>query len=169
MKQRLIMIAVLVTGALLQQLLPVWPLFGGVKPPVVAALVLHYALRRAPREMWTAVLVGALLHDGLELALFGPALLAFPAVGMLAQRIRNEIFSDGLVTQLFFGAALGLFTAFVALFIYSATGQRPFHFGFFVLRLIGAALLGMATLPLVSYSVNKLEAALPKPREYGWQ
>ncbi len=169
MKARLLMIALLIAGALLQQFLLPWPLLGGVKPPILAALVLHYALRREPREMGLAIIVAAVLHDGLELAMFGPALLAFPVIGILAQRIRNEVFSDGLVFQLFFGAAVGAFTTLAALFIYSATGQRPFHFGFSMLRLIGSALLGMATLPFVSYSINKLEAALPKRRGYGWQ
>ncbi|MEA2067988.1 MAG: hypothetical protein U9P12_02195 [Verrucomicrobiota bacterium] len=169
MKRRLLMLLTLALGALLQQSLPVWPLFGGIAPPILAALVLHYALRRNNRDMWLAVFAGAILQDGLDFGSFGPALLAFPAIGIMASRIRSEVFSDGLVSQLVFGAAVGLFTTFASLLIYSATGQRPIHFGLSLLRLFGSACLGMATLPLVSLSINKLEAALPKRRRYGWQ
>ncbi|WP_168433477.1 rod shape-determining protein MreD [Pontiella sulfatireligans] len=156
-------------SALLQQLLPAWPLFGGVKPPLLAALALYYALRRDSRDMWLAVVTAALLQDGLDLGVFGPALLAFPMIGILAHRIRNEVFADGLVTQLVFGAAIGVFTTFIAILIHSASGQRPFHFGMASVRLLSSLWLGMAVLPLVSLSINKLEASLPQRRGYGWQ
>jgi rod shape-determining protein MreD len=169
MSRLLIMIMVLVAGALLQQCLPAWPLFGGIKPPVLAALVVYYVLRRNSREAWTVVVIAALLHDGLEPGTFGPALLAFPVIGVVGQRIRNEVFSDGLVSQLLFGAATGLFATFSALLVYSVSGQRPFLPGLALLRLFGSFWLGMAMLPLISYAINKLEAALPKRRRYGWQ
>ena len=169
MKRRALMLLTLVAGALLQQLLPAWPVFGGIKPPVLAALALHYALRRNNRDMWLAVFAAALLHDGLEPGTFGPGLLAFPLIGMLANRIRNEVFADGLVSQLAFGAAMGVFATFAALLIYAATGQRPFHFGQAALRLFGSFWLGMATLPLATYAIHSLESAIPKRRRYGWQ
>ena len=68
-----------------------------------------------------------------------------------------------------FGALGAMVAMLVATVVYTATGQRPFDFGYTLLRLLGAGLLGMATLPLVSLSMNKLEAALPKRRGYGWQ
>jgi rod shape-determining protein MreD len=132
-------------------------------------MVLHYALRRDNRDMWLVVFSAAILQDGLDLGTFGPALLAFPTIGILANRIRNEVFADGLVSQLFFGAAAGLFTTLTALLIYAVTGQRPMSFGMVLLRLFGSLFLGMATLPLVSLAINKLEAAIPKRRGYGWQ
>jgi len=52
MMRRTLMLLTIVFGALLQQLLPAWPLFGGIKPPVVAAIALHYALRSNRKEMW---------------------------------------------------------------------------------------------------------------------
>jgi rod shape-determining protein MreD len=169
MMRRTLMLLFIALGALLQQLLPEWPLCGGIKPPVVAAIALHYALRSDKKEMWLAVLFAAILQDGLDLGSFGPALLAFPAVGLLAYRIRNEIFADGLVSQLVLGALLGLFTAFVALLVYSATGQRDVPpFQAFV-RLVSSIGLGMATLPLISRSIIRFETALPKRKGYGWQ
>jgi rod shape-determining protein MreD len=169
MRQRILMLLTIVFGALLQQVLPEWALFGGMKPPILAAMVLHYSLRKDRADMWTAILLTVLLQDGLELGSFGPALVTFPVIGLLAFHIRNEIFSDGLVTQLAMGALTGLFTAFTILLIYSATGQRSVHPGIAILRLFSSIILGMATLPLVSRSLNALESLIPKRRGYGWQ
>ncbi|MDF7801741.1 hypothetical protein P4C99_19845 [Pontiellaceae bacterium B1224] len=169
MKQRILMLLVIGTGALFQQFLPGWAIFGGMKPPILAALVLHYALRTDSRNMWMAIIPAALLQDGLNLGSFGPALLTFPIIGMVAHRIRNEVFADGVVTQLFMGAVIGLFFTFVSLLIFTASGQRPFHFGQAMLRLIGSFVLGMITLPLLSPAILQLEALIPKRRNYGWQ
>jgi len=169
MKRRILMLLTIMVGAVLQQVLPAWPIFGGIKPPLLACMALHYALRRNVRDMWIAVLTAAVIHDGLDLGPFGPALLAFPVIGILANRIRTEVFSDGLVSLIIFGAVVGLFTTFCTLLIYSVTGLRPFHFGLAVVRLLSAMLLGMISQPLISIAITKMEDPLPKPRGYGWQ
>lgn len=165
MKRRALMLLTIALGALLQQLLPGWVLVGGLKPPILAAMALHYALRKGGPDLWIAVFFAAILQDGLDLGPFGPALLAFPALGLLAYRIRNEIFSDGLVTQLILGAFTGLSTTFVALVFFSAVGQRSIPPGLVFLRLFGSFCMGMVTLPLVSRAINLVEAAIPKRRE----
>lgn len=169
MRSYLYIVLTLGFAALLQQLLPAWPLFGGLKPPLLAMTAFYFALRRKPAHVWAAVFSAALLQDGLDLGAPGPALIAFPVIGILALRIRSEIFSDGVVTQLFFGGALGLFTAAIALVIYCVTGQRTVSFGQGLLRLFSSALLGMITLPAISIALRKFEAALPKRRDFGWQ
>ena len=160
MMRRTLMFLTIAFGALLQQLLPGWSLCGGIKPPVVAAIALHFALRSEKKEMWLAVLFAAILQDGLDLGTFGPALLAFPALGLLAYRIRNEIFADGLVSQLVLGALAGFLTAFVTLLVYSATGQRAVPLLPALVRLICTTGLGMVTLPLVSRSITRIEQSL---------
>lgn len=169
MKNRGFALLILMLGAVIQQLSPPWPLFGGMKPPILAALAVHYALRRDNRDMWLVAIVAALFQDGLEPGVFGPALLAFPVVGVLANRVRTEVFADGLVTQMFFGAAVGVFCCFMALLVHTITGQRPFHMGLTLVRLLGSLALGALTLPVVSRAVSRLEALLPKRRSYGWQ
>ncbi len=169
MMKRFLMLGGIFVGALVQLSLPPWPIFGGIKPPVLASFALYYALHRSPRGMWIAVFWAALLHDGLDLGGFGPALIGFPVIGVLAHRVRLEIFIDGTVTQMFFGAVGAMLLTFLTLLIYSASGQRPFHFGHALLRLVGSGLLGMVTLPLVSLTMNTLENILPKKRGYGWQ
>ncbi len=169
MMARILMLGGIALGAMVQLFLPAWPVFGGIKPPVLAAFALYYALHRSPRGMWIAVFWAALLNDGLDLGGFGPALIAFPIIGTLAHRVRLEIFVDSAVAQMAFGALGAMVAMLIATVVYTATGQRPFDFSYTLLRLVGAGLLGMATLPLVSLSMNKLEAALPKRRGYGWQ
>ena len=169
MKRRILMLLTIGFGALLQQSLPGWALFGGMKPPILAALVLHYALRLSNHDMWLMVIIAALMQDGLELGSFGPALLAFPIIGIIASRIRTEVFADGLVSQLIFGAAIGLFFTLITLLVFTASGQRPFYFGQALMRLIGSLCLGLITLPLVSQSIIRLEGLIPKRRTYGWQ
>lgn len=169
MRHRLLMLFIIGLGALIQMLLPAYPMFGNMKPPILAALVLHYALRRNNRDMWIAAFTAALMQDGLEPGSFGPALLAFPIIGILANRIRSEIFSDGIVTQLFLGAVIGVFVTFITMLIFLVSGQRPFHFGGTLHRLMGSFVLGMFTLPTVSRSITRIEALLPKRRDYGWQ
>lgn len=169
MMNRILMLGGIFIGALVQLFLPPWPIFGGVKPPVLAAFVLYYALHRSPRGMWIAVFWAALLHDGLDLGGFGPALIGFPVIGVLAHRVRLEIFVDGVVAQMVFGALGAMVVTLLTLFLYTVSGLRPFHFGYALLRLVGSGLLGMVALPLVSLAMNKLEDALPKRRGYGWQ
>lgn len=169
MMRRTYMLVLIALGALLQQALPALAFLGGMKPPILAAMALHHALRKGVPDLWIAVFFAALLQDGLELGSFGPALLAFPVIGLVAYRIRNEIFSDGLVTQLVLGAAVGLLTAFITLVVYTVTGQRAVPPGLAFIRLFGALLLGMATLPVVSHTINALESLIPKRRGYGWQ
>lgn len=169
MMKQVLMVCAVIVAALLQQLLPGWPLLGGMKPPVLAALVVYYALRRERRELWLTVLLIALLHDGLEIGTFGPALLAFPLIALGANRVRNEVFSDGVVTQMIFGALAAVMITFTTLLIYTASGQRPFEFGLSLLRLFGAVCLGLVTLPLVSFVMSRLENAVPKRKGYGWQ
>ncbi len=169
MMARILLFGGIFMGALVQLFLPTLPVLGGIKPPVLAAFALYYALHRSPRGMWIAVFWAALLHDGLDLGGFGPALVGFPLIGILAHRVRLEIFVDGLVTQMIVGALGAMLAMFVAILLYTITGQRPFHFGYALLRMVGSGLLGLVVLPLVSWTMKKLEAAIPKRRGYGWQ
>ena len=169
MRDRLIILLILGCGALLQQVLPPWSIFGGIKPPILAALALYYAFRRDTRGMWLAVFGAAILHDSLDQGSFGPALLTFPVFGILGNKVRTEIFAEDLFAQLFLGAAMGLFTMMATIMIYGITGQRPMHFGHNLMRLFGAFCLGLCTFPLITLAINKLMGLLPKRRGYGWQ
>lgn len=169
MMKKVLMIFGIYLGALVQLYLPPWSMLGGAKPPVLMAFALFYAFQRSRRDMWLPVCWAAVLHDSLDPGSFGPALLAFPIMALLANRIRSEIFVDGLVTQLICGMLGGMFSTLVTALVYVIGGDRPIPPAQTVLRVIGSGLLGMAALPLVSMTIHTLEAALPKRRGYGWQ
>ena len=169
MMKRALMPAAVFIGALVQLYLPPWPMFGGAKPPLLAAFMMHYALHRTRRSMWLPVFWAALLHDSLDPGPYGPALLAFPVIALLANRIRSEIFVDGLVTQMICGVLGTWIFVLITLLVYAVGGQRPVEPLHAVMRFFGSGLLGMAALPAVSLAVNMLEGALPKRRGYGWQ
>jgi rod shape-determining protein MreD len=169
MTHRILMFGGITFGALIQLFLPPWPIFGGIKPPILMAFALYYALTDSRRGMWLAVCWAALLQDGLDLGSFGPALIGFPLIGLLVHRVRLEIFVDGTVTQMICGALGAMVAMLITILIYTISGQRTFHFGYTLLRLVGSAILGLVTLPLVALAMTRLVAILPKRRGYGWQ
>lgn len=168
MMDRLFIFGGIAIGALIQLFLPAWPALGGIKPPVLVAFVLYYALRRSSHGMWVAVFWAALLHDGLNLGGVGPALIGFPALAALVHRVRLEIFMDGLMTQLIFGAVGSMLVMLIAVLVYTISGQRTFNFGYALLRIVGSGVLGLVMLPVVSLVMNKLANLFPKRRRYGW-
>ena len=145
--RRAAMFPLIAFGAVVQSLLAVWPMLGSVKPPVLPALVLFYSLKGSRRLMWTAALWAALLQDGLDAGPIGPALIAFPIIGNLAYRVRNEVFPEQLVTQLIFGALGHMLVTLVFFFVFAVTRARPLTISFGALRMTGACLSGMVTLP----------------------
>ncbi|MCF7847738.1 MAG: rod shape-determining protein MreD [Kiritimatiellales bacterium] len=166
---RVAMFPLMVMGTVVQSLLPVWPLLGSVKPPVLPALVLFYSLKGSPRLMWAAAIWAALLQDGIDAGPIGPALIAFPIIGNLAYRVRNEVFPEQLVTQFIFGALGHMLVTLVFLLVFTATGARPLAFSFGALRMLGAFLSGMVTLPVVFFIMHRFEESLPQRRAVVWQ
>jgi hypothetical protein len=164
-----ILFVALLAGTLTQALLPEWRLLGNAKPPVLASIVLYYALRSDTREMWKVIILAAVLHDGLDLGRSGFAIIAFPVLGLFAQKVRFEVFPDEWITQMILGAFGGLIYTLIAGIVLSGSGQRPLAPGSHALRLIGSFLAGLITMPLVSRLLMKAEAGLPRRREIRWK
>jgi rod shape-determining protein MreD len=155
-------------AALVQLYLPCWPIFGGIKPPVLLSLVLYHALKGSPKTTIWAVAFAVLLQDGLDLNRFGPALLGFPTVALLAHRIQSRIFVDLLLTQMIFGALSAFVAMSVAIVVYTLTGQRPFSFSQNMLRLIGSLVLGMGTFPALMWFSNCVTTVRINKRRRRW-
>jgi len=167
--RRAAMFPLIALGAVVQSFLAVWPLFASVKPPVLPALVLFYSLKGSRRLMWTAALWAALLQDGLDAGPIGPALVAFPIIGNLAYRVRKEVFPEQFVTQLIFGALGHMLVTLVFFVVFAMTGARPITASFGLLRMVGACLSGMATVPIVFFAMRRIEEAMPQRRAVVWQ
>jgi len=163
------LVLLIALGAVVQSFLPVWPLFASVKPPVLPALVLYYAFKGSHRVMWAAALWAALLQDGLDAGPVGPALIAFPVVGNLTYRIRNDVFPEQPVTHVIFGALGHMLVTLIFLLIFAVTGVRPVTFSLGLLRMIGACLSGMITVPVVFFVMQQIEETLPMRKAVIWQ
>jgi len=155
-------------GALIQLELPPITFLGGMKPPVVMALVIYYAMHVSAKELKVAVCWAALLYEGLEFGTIGPGILTFALLAWAVYRVRFEIFVDGLGTQGLFGVLGGIVLVLIAAILYGLTHQRPFQLGLLFRQLFGAGVLGMITLPLVCFLVHHFEALFPEKRGGGW-
>jgi len=155
-------------AALVQLYLPCWPIFGGIKPPVLLSLVLYHALNGSPRTTVWAVIFAVLLQDSLDLSGFGPALLGFPLVALLAHRIQSRIFVDLVFTQMIFGALAAVAAMSVSIVVHTLTGQRPFSFSHTLLRLVGSLILGMGTFPILMWCTQQLTNVQKNRRRRRW-
>jgi cell shape-determining protein MreD len=155
-------------GALIQLQVPPWPQLGGMKPPILMALVIYYAMHASAGEVKAAVCWAALLYEGLEFGGIGPGILTFALLAWGVYRVRFEIFVDGMGTQGLFGLIGGIVLVLVAMILYGLTRQRPVQMGLLFRQFLGAGVLGMITLPLVCFFVKHLEALFPEKRRGAW-
>ncbi|MBN1557552.1 MAG: rod shape-determining protein MreD [Lentisphaerae bacterium] len=95
---------VLIAAALAQVMWPPVALLGRVKPPLLLAAVLYYALCRDTGAALVAAVAGGILHDALSPAPLGYTAFCFCMAAWAAGRARDLVMSDSLVTQVFFGA-----------------------------------------------------------------
>ena len=153
---------------LIQLYLPSWGIFGNIKPPVLLSLVLYYALNGSVRTTFWAVGLAVLFQDSLDLGGFGPALLGFPLVAVLAHRLQEQIFLDHLITQMIFGALAALVAMAVAILVYTITGERLFSFGQALSRLFVSLFLGLSTFPLLMWCTHLLSNTQHYRRSRRW-
>jgi len=153
MKTSVMLLLLTLICLLLQQSMPAWPLFAGLKPPLTLALVVHLAFRLPPRAAWLATFFIALLYDSLEPGPLGPALLAFPLITYLILRHRRNLFADGIITQLFCGACAGILTILSACLVYILTNARSIPS--LTALLFGGIFLGAFTQLLLSQLMLK--------------
>jgi rod shape-determining protein MreD len=165
---RLLFVAGFFVAMLVQLYLPSWAIFGNIKPPVLLSLVLYHALNGSVRTTFWAVGLAVLFQDSLDLGGFGPALLGFPLVAVLAHRVQEQIFLDHLLTQMIFGALAALVAMAVSILVYTLTGQRAFSFSQTLLRLVGSFFLGLGTFPILMWCTHLLTNTQRYRRSRRW-
>ena len=156
----LTLLVVLICGGVLQAVLPTWALFGRAPAPVLTALVIYYALTRSRTAvLWIAVLAGV-VQDALGLIPLGYSSFCLCLVALLFHRYRDEVFVWAGVTHMVFGgiAALGVTLAQALLLGFGA--EVAVSAGDVARKALGAAVLGIATTPLVYVAVEKLDLML---------
>jgi rod shape-determining protein MreD len=147
---RLFITLLLVCGALLQTLLPVWSRFGALEWPVLSGLVICIALNTGRRQMIFAAVLAGLLHDAFCPAPPGLSILFFIVLAAAVSRIRGEVFGDLPVTYVVIGASAAVFETLYYTLVFALSGLRPVLSAQPFLRLIGGMLAGATAVPLVA-------------------
>ncbi len=156
----LVMLLALVTGATLQALLPAWTWFGGAQAPVLLALVLFYAWTLPRAGMLACAFAAGLLQDALGQVPLGFSCLCFALAGLWAQRHRDDVDEQAVISQVLFG---GLAAALVTLLLYALlrhAGAISLSFGGALRKTLGTMLLGAALTPLMFRMAIGLERRL---------
>ena len=137
----------------IQQMLPGWPLFNNLKPSVVLALLVHLAFRLPAKDTWLFTFISALTYDSLEPGPYGPALFSFPAITLIILKFRNDLFRNGIITQIICGAISGIITVSITSVLYLITNARPVNSIFSLI--ICSAIIGATVQPLFSQIIMK--------------
>ena len=158
---RLLSLAVvLLCGGVLQAVLPTWAAAGQMPVPVIPSLVVYYALTRGrATAFWIAVAAG-LVQDALGIVPLGFSSCCFAVAALLLNRYREEVFEwEGLTHMILGGATAAGVTLALGLLL-GAAAEMHLPAGRIVLKTLGAAMLGVATTPLVCRGVRNLDVML---------
>lgn len=145
-----ILAVLLVMAGLSQDLIPGPLVLGQVKAPMLLALVLYYALAHSRTTLlWAAILAG-ILQDSLSLVPIGYSVLVFCLIGLGARRFRSVLFTRSLATAILVGGiASPLALGSIQLLLKLGEDWSGGSWGGTVMRLVGAAIMGLLTTPLV--------------------
>jgi len=153
----IIMVMTLLTGSVLQTLLPDFPLLGHVKAPVLLSIVIYYALNRRPVVMVCAALIAGFLQDSLSLIPLGYSSAVFLIAGWLMSRYQKLVNTDSAVTPLFFGGVAGsCVVLFMSLLLARANLIRMMPYRI-LLKVLGGGILCMMTTFVVFLLLGALE------------
>jgi len=163
---RLFITLLLLCGALLQTLLPVWSRFGALEWPILSGLVVCIALNTGRRQMIYAAVLAGLLHDAFCPAPPGLSIPFFAALAAAMNRIRGEVFGDLPVTYVVIGASAAVFETLYYTLIFAVSGLRPVFSAQPALRLIGGVLAGATVVPLVALGALYLHRITGRNRRW---
>lgn len=150
----------LVAAALLQALFPASRWTGYAPVPVMASLVIYYALVR-PRSLLLLAAVGAgLIEDSLGQMPLGYSVFCYCVVGLVVEHFRPTVQVRQWTTHVTFGALVNLGVTLVVMLLLAKDGLIVPDVLHTVLRLLGAVLLGGVVTPVVFGLVESLERTL---------
>lgn len=145
----LVMLFVLVSGAVMQSVVPGWPLLGQAKIPFLLAGVIYYALTRKSGTMLLAAVLAGFLQDALSPIPLGYSSFCFCVIGLLISAFRNTVFTESAFTAAFFGGvAAGVATLGINAMLWK-DGLITATLWWTALKTAGATALGALFTPVV--------------------
>ncbi len=161
---RLFITLMLVTGALLQTVIPTWTAFASLELPLLTGLIICIALHTDRRRMLYAAVLAGFLHDAFCPAPLGLSIPYFTGLAAGVNWIRDEVFGDQPATYAVLGVIAAVFETFYYALIFSLTGLRPVSGGLLALRLAGGLMAGAVIVPLISLTVMQLRCLTVRNR-----
>jgi len=166
-----VMLFVLACGAVVQAVIPIWTSAAQAKAPVLAAMVVYYALARDGRTLlWAAILAG-LMQDGLGSVPFGFSSVTFCLMGWLVARFKDVVFAHEAFTHMLFGAFAGFVQTMCMYVLLSGANLLDMAFVVVLQKALATALLGAALTPLVfaGCSVMDKKMGLVEVQDTSWR
>jgi len=154
-----VMILAIGVGMILEHSMPS-PVFAGMaRPPVLALIVAYYALNHSVPMMLAVALLGGMLSDGIGSLPLGITPLAFVAIGAVLHYSRDTIFSGKMVTNIVFGAVIGMSATLIVFMLLLFLGQTPYTFQLrmILFKLIGTMIYGAVFFPAIYALLARLE------------
>ena len=156
----LALIFALIAAALLQALFPASRWTGYAPVPVLASLVVYYALVR-PRAVFLFAAVGAgLVEDSLGQMPLGYSIFCYCVAGLVVERFRDSLLVRQASTHVMVGALVNLGATLTVMLLLAKDGLIVPDVLHTIMRLMGALILGGAATPLVFSALCSLEQTL---------
>jgi rod shape-determining protein MreD len=144
----------MVAGATVQSMLPIWAFTGSLDWPVLTCLLMVVVLHSDRGGVIYASILAGLLYDSLSPAPLGISMPFFMMLGIGLHLLKTELFVDQPITYCVLGLlAVSLKTIWLFV-VFSLGGLRPVQPGLLATRLIGGLLLGILTAPAVFLLVS---------------
>ena len=105
-------------------------------------------------EMYGYVHFYQAVFDSLEPGPYGPSLIAYSLITFLILKYRNNLFHEGLVTQVICGGLCSFLITLISGIFFLITDVREIDY--FLIKLIGSFFLGSIVLPVCSYLLSSL-------------
>ena len=156
----IVMFLALVTGATVQALLPAWAWFGSAQAPVLLALVLFYAFAHERGPMLFCAFVGGLLQDALGQVPLGFSCFAFALAGLWAQRYRDKVDEQAIISQVVFGGSAAVMVTLLLYLLLRHAGAISLPIMPALRKTLGTAVLGAVLTPLMFRMALGLERRL---------
>lgn len=154
-----IMILAIGFGLMVEQFMPSSVFIGFARPPILALVVAYFALTHTAPMMLFAALFGGILSDGIGSLPPGITSLAFAVVGTILHYCRHTVFNGKLVTNIVFGAVIGISMPLFVFVFLLLLGRTPYSFqpGLLFLKIIGTMIYGAVVFPVTYALLKKLE------------
>lgn len=150
----------LIVGAVVQAMLPATAWTGWAPAPVMAALVIYFALMRPRAVMLEVAILAGLVEDSLGQMPLGYSAFCYSVAGLVVEHYRDTVVVRQWTTHAMFGALVSFGVTLVSYALLAKDGLIAPDLLHALLRLAGAFALGAVTAPLVFAAMEALERQL---------